>query len=452
MTAPSPALVVQRLRAARRDPLLMNSALILVTTLLMAAGGALFWVIAARLASPEAVGLAGSLVAAGDALALFAQLGLNVALVRTMSTSSRQAADVSAASLVVGIAGLVFAGGYALLLPMVSPRLADVLHSPWMIAVYALLVAGTAINVLSDSIFLAVDRVRAFLVTNGIVMGILKCSLPFALAGAGAAGLYSSVGTAYLLVGLVSLWIILRRLGGHIGFAPSVELRRARHFAGATYVTYLLAVLPLLVLPVIVINALGPAHAGTWFISFQVASLLNAVILAVANATYAESERARHDRHHVVRKGGLTLMGVSVAGALAMLVLAPYFLAIFGDHYQGEGTATLRVLALATVAAAFDYWGMIRLRLAHDLKVMILVQAAGTTVMLVLAVVAAPHGIIWVAAAWGVGHVVVGVLGAVVTSTVVPFDDDRPEETEETAPVTGGIAPDGIGSTAGDPA
>ena len=48
----------------------------------MAGGGAVFWVIAARLATPEDVGLAGSLVAAADSLALFAQLGLNIALLR----------------------------------------------------------------------------------------------------------------------------------------------------------------------------------------------------------------------------------------------------------------------------------------------------------------------------------------------------------------------------------
>jgi len=55
-----------------------------------------------------------------------------------------------------------------------------------------------------------------------------------------------------------------------------------------------LTVLPLLVFPLIVINALGSAQGGAWFISYQVVTLLNAVILAVSNSTYAESERATH--------------------------------------------------------------------------------------------------------------------------------------------------------------
>ena len=93
------AALIAKLRAARSDQLLANSALIFLTTVLMAGGGALFWVIAARLATPEEVGLAGSLVAAADSLALFAQLGLNIAILRTMPTSDRKAADVLTASL-----------------------------------------------------------------------------------------------------------------------------------------------------------------------------------------------------------------------------------------------------------------------------------------------------------------------------------------------------------------
>ena len=87
----------------------------------MAGGGALFWVIAARLASPEDVGLAGSLVAAADSLALFAQLGLNIAMLRTMPTSSRKAADVRPPPSWCVVAGV---GVRARLLPAAAGHLA----------------------------------------------------------------------------------------------------------------------------------------------------------------------------------------------------------------------------------------------------------------------------------------------------------------------------------------
>lgn len=420
-----------KLRAVRADPMLMNSALMFATTILMAGGGAVFWVIAARLASPGDVGLAGSLVAAGDSLALFAQLGLNIALLRTMPTSSRKAADVVTASTVVVGAGAVFALVYALLLPLTSPRLADVLHSPLTIGVFCVLVAGTALNVLSDSVFLAINQVWSYLRLNGILMGLVKCVLPFLLAGAGALGLYGSVGGAILCCAVASVWVILRRVPGRRSLTPSPELLAARGFAAAGWVTYALTVLPLLVFPLIVINALGPDAGGAYFISFQVVTLLHAVILAVASSAYAEAEKATHDRHRVVRKGGVTLLVCAVAGALAMIVLAPYFLMIFGDHYVDSGTATLRVLSLAAVGAAFNYWSAMRLRLASNLAAMIGVQLVSTTVMLVLAVALAPYGTVWVAAAWGIGHAVGGALGYLVTATVARFPDEAPVVVED---------------------
>ncbi len=416
-----------KVRAVRSDQMLVNSALIFLTTVLMAGGGAVFWVIAARVASPEEVGLAGSLVAAADSLALFAQLGLNIALLRTLHTSERKAADVTTAALVVFLAGAGFALVYCLLLPVTSPRLTTVLGSPVTIGIYCVLVAGTAVNVLSDSVFLGINRVWSYLQFNGILLGLGKCVLPFLLAGAGALGLYGSVGGATLLCGAGSLWVIFRHLPGRRLRRPSQELLDSRRFAGAGYVSYVLTVLPLLVFPLLVINALGSAQGASYFISFQIVTLLNAVILAVTNSTYAESERARVGRHRVVRRGGATLLTCSLGGALAMFVLAPYFLAIFGEHYVTQGTTTLRILAFSTVGAAFNYWSAIRLRLASNLHAMILVQLLSTMVMLGMAVVVAPYGTGWVAAAWGIGHLVGGAVGWVVSVTVARFADVAPQ-------------------------
>src|SRR5689334_16443748 len=158
--------------------MLTNSVMLFGTSLLMAGFGALFWVLAARLQSPETVGLAGPLVATSDTLALFAQLGLNIALVRTMPRSDRKAADVIASVVVVACAGALFAAVFVLLLPWTSPRLHQALDSPLADVVFVCLVAATAINVLSDNVFLAIDRVRSYFFLNGFVLGVAKCALP----------------------------------------------------------------------------------------------------------------------------------------------------------------------------------------------------------------------------------------------------------------------------------
>lgn len=413
----------ERVTAVASDRLMVSSALMLLTTLLMAGGGALFWILAARLGSPEEVGLAGSLVASAETLALFAQLGLNIALVRTLPTSSRKGSDVLTAGLVVTTAGGLLALGYAMLLPLASPRLSEVLHSPWAIGVFAVLVSLTALNVVSDSVFLGLDRLGAYLLLNGVVLNLAKLGLLLLLVGAGALGLYGAAGGAAAMCGAASIWVVLRALTGRRTLRPSHELLAARSFAGASYAQYALAVLPLLVFPLLVVNALGAAEAGAYFVAFQVAMLLHAALLALANASYAQAERATSGRHRLMHRSARTLMGGTTIGAVAMAVLAPYLLWIFGGHYVEEGTATLRVLALAIVCASYNYWGALRLRLSRHLRAIVLVQLASTVTMLGLAWLLAPHGTEWVAGAWATGHLLGGVVGHVVSATVARFPD-----------------------------
>ncbi len=417
-----------RLQDLRSDRMLVNSVLLLTTTALMAAAGAVFWVVAARLHPPEVVGVAGSLVASADALALFAQLGLNIALVRTMQTSSRPAGDVLTAAAVVGTAGGTFALAFALLLPLTSPSIHGVLDSPLLVALFCVLVAATAVNVLSDNVFLAVDRVRSYLVLNGVLLGAAKLTLPFLLAGAGALGLYGSVGGAALLCGLASLWVLLRRLPGPRTFVPSVELRGARGFAGAGYVTYVLTVLPQMVLPLIVINALGTAEGAFFFVSVQVVALQNAVLLAVGSSMYAESERRPDQRTRAVARGGVTMAVAGVASAVVVVGVAPWLLAVFGPEYADQGSATLRVLALGVLGLGFNYWVAMRLRIAHHTRAMVVAQLVCTTAVLVLCSWAAPHGTVWTAAAWGGAQLAGGLVGLLISLTVAPLRDEAPAD------------------------
>jgi O-antigen/teichoic acid export membrane protein len=418
--------LTERLGAVRSDRLLVNSTLMFTTTLMMAAGGALFWVVAARVQTPENVGLAGSLVAAADAIALFAQLGLNITLLRTMPTSERRAADVATASLLVVTAGSAFALVYCLALPVASPTLHSVLDSPTRIAIFCVLVAATALNVLTDSVFLAINRVRSYLWLNGVLLGVTKCALPILLAGAGALGLYGSAGGAALVCGVASVLVIFRHVPGRRSLSPSRQLVSARRFAGAGYATYVLNVVPQLVIPLIIINSLGAARGAVFFLSSQIVMLQNAVILAVGNSMYAESQREPHRRLDVVRRGGVAMGVVALAGALVVLVMAPYFLQIFGAHYVHEGTATLRVLSLSVLALGFNYWSAMRLRIAHRLRAMIGVQLTSTIVVLALAWLAASHGTVWVALAWGVGQLIGGTVGYVASRTGDALHDEAP--------------------------
>jgi O-antigen/teichoic acid export membrane protein len=415
MTIPTPTLEAPP-DAPRRllsDPMLRNAALGLVLTGLMAGAGALFWVIAARLAPAADVGLAGSLVTATEALAVLSLLGYNVALVRTMPTSERPAADVRAAVSRVTLMAAGLALGYALLLPLTSPRLAEVVH-PAVVPLFALWVAATALNQLTDAVFLAVDRVVANLWVNGVAMGIVKCVLPFLMAGAGAFWLYGSVGTAAAIAALVSLAVIVARLPRGLWHQPSQQLRDQRRFAQAGYLFETLYLVPQLTFPLIVVNALGAEANARYFVSFQVVTMLNMLVYVVGHSMFASAERDPAHAHATVRRGGLTIVAATTAGAVALVVLAPYLLLVFGSGYADEGTDVLRILALGAFGVGINFWSAIRLRIANHLREGVAVQLLTTALMVAAALLVAPYGVEWVALVWGLGGLLGGVLGCAV--------------------------------------
>lgn len=416
-------------RGRFEDPLVANAVVIALTTAMMAAAGALFWVVAARLATPGAVGLAGSLVSATVTLSYLSQLGLNVTAVGALHRSDRPAADVSGAVLVVSVAGLVFGGGYVLLLPLVSPKLAAVLDSPWLVAGFVLLVAGTTVNQLTDSLFLGIRRVMLNLWVNGGLMSVVKCALPFVLVSAGAAGLFGAVGIASTVAAVVGVVLILRAVPGRPSLRVSAELSGAKRFAGAGYLTSVLDLVPQLVLPLLVVNFAGATASGVYFVSFQVATFLNSVVYAIGASMYAEGEASPpRDRPRVVRKAGLVLGGTVAAGSAVLVITAPFLLQVFGPEYAGTGVTTLRVMALASLGVAANFWSAIRLRLSRDSRAMIGVQLCTTVVLIGVALAVAGGGATYVAGAWGIGQLFGGVVGYVVSRTVAPVDAARPAD------------------------
>lgn len=419
--------VVRRLPGVARryydDPLLRNSSLITLTTIMMAAAGGIFWVMAARLQSPQNVGLAGSMVATTETLAIFSLVGFDVALTRTLPLVRHGSSDVVFGSAVVFVVALVLASGYVLLLPVTSPSLARVLHQPWPLVVFALLTAGTAVNLLADAIFLALDRVIQNLFSNGVVIGALKCTLPFLLAGGGAVGLYGAFGLATTIGAGVCVALIVRYLGRPLVGRATTELRSSRGHARAAYVSAVLLLAPNLLLPLIIINELGPAANGHFFVAWQVFMLLSAVVASVGHSLFAEASRRPEQARHLVRRSALVLGTVSVSGAVVLVLATPLLLRIFGGSYAEDATGALRMLALAGIAMATNTHASTALRIAGHRAAMVLVQLVSSLATVGTAYALAPHGITWVAFAVVVGYLVGGVVGQLALRTVAPVVD-----------------------------
>ncbi|TCJ30886.1 lipopolysaccharide biosynthesis protein [Nocardioides jejuensis] len=386
-----------------RDPVTADALLMTALTVALAGFGGLFWVIAGHLQNTHEVGVAGTLFSSIMVLCFAAQFGVDRTLLAAMPHSDRPGSDFLLAVLTSGTAGCVLGTAFGLVLPHVAPATGPALAGAHPF-VFGVLVAGAAVNLTTDAAFLSMRRVIDNFVITGIGMGLLKCGLPFLLAGSGAFGLVASVGLSTVIAALCCVVVIMRRLPRPQPLRHSALFRSELRLGASAWLANMVDFVPMLLLPVILVNAAGAAQNAIFFIGFQIVLMLNASAYVIGNAAFAEASRRPERAEEVIRHSAKVMAVVIGAGTVAVIVLARLLLLVFGSAYADQGVPTLRLLALGSVAMATAFWAITALRIRRRLRASVAVAIVSAGSATGLAFLLAGGGADATAVAWLAGH------------------------------------------------
>jgi len=221
------------------------------------------------------------------------------------------------------------------------------LKSPAFAAGFLLLAMGTGVAWILDAFFISEQRADGVLLRN-VAFNLVKLAVPLFIVyewGGRAVPLAWGVGLAASLA--VALAILPRRLSAHqpTGTAPP---RGAFGYAMRNYALNLSEFLPGLVLPIIVLDALGAEENARFFLAWTVATVAFLASKAIAQSAFAALVRDADAKAALAK--GLTLSTLLLAPpALVMYVAAPHLLGLFGAHYVAAA-GLLRLLALSVPA------------------------------------------------------------------------------------------------------
>ena len=396
----------------RRDELLRNSFYIMLATATMAALGLIFWLVNSRLYTPAEIGAATSLISAISLISYLSLFGFNTTIVRFLPSSLDRNRDINAGLIVVLLAGLTMAAAFVALLPWMAPELDFVRRSLPLAAAFCVMAAVSGANLFTDSIFIAVRAARYNFLLDGIVQGGTKVVLCLVFVGMGTYGIVASSGVAAGVAVGGSL-LVMRRL---VDYRPRLRLdwhavRGLAGFSAASYVANMLNLVPILVLPLVVLSALGAEEAGYYFVSFQIANLLNAIAYAVCQSLLAEGSYEDAELNQLVRRSAKVLGWAIVPAAVGVAVVGRWLLMIFGGAYSRHGWAVLTLLALAAVAVASYCWVGTLLKFSKQLSMLIWMEVVYAAVIVGLAIVLAHRGLVWVGFAWLAGNVAAAAVG-----------------------------------------
>jgi len=396
------------------DHLVGNALWIVLATFTQGTLGFVFWLLCAHLYSTSEIGVGTTLITATYMISFFALLGFNNSFVRFLPTSTDRSGEINSGVLIVFLTATALASVYVGLLPVVAPRLDFVDSSVFYFVAFVILNAFAAVNLVTDAVFIACRSAKFNFVIDGLLMGSTKLIVPGLLIAVGAFGIFLSYGIAACAGATVSLVLMVRYLNYRPAFQirPSA-VRKVMAFSAANYLANIFDLLPVLVLPLMIIDRLGTANAGYYFIAFQIANLLFAVGYAVSQSLNAEGSYGDQALSTLVRRIGL-LAAFTILPAAAVVALgSKLILGVFGGSYSHHAQGALIFFALAAPLVVVLGINTALLRITKQTLGLVLGNLTYAVVIIGLAFLWVDRGITWIGLAWLLGTVAACVVSGV---------------------------------------
>jgi O-antigen/teichoic acid export membrane protein len=352
------------------DPLSRGGLALMVNTALTGVLGYGYWIVAARLFSTYAVGVAGALASATTLFAGIGQLNLSGMLMRFLPTAREKSRRLVAVS-------YTFAAGASALIAAISVTVVRILASPTsslrldatQSAVLVAAVAAAAIFTIEDSVLIGLRRAVWVPAENG-AFGIAKIGLIILFAPIGTAfALYSAwMIPITLTIPVISFVLFVKflppkpttrrmaRLGR--SFRASIFRFAIGDAAGGLFTqawTYLL--------PILVTVSIGGTANALYYTSFLFSSTIDQVAVNYASSLTVEGAHSPNEIAALIRRALRHIFTIIVPAVGAIIVISPLLLRAFGDKYvRAVPLICMLLLACLPKAVSTVYYAYCRIQ------------------------------------------------------------------------------------------
>jgi O-antigen/teichoic acid export membrane protein len=374
--------------------------------------GFFFWGLATQLYAPAEIGLASSIISAVALVSLISGLGTGNGLIRFLPESVQPNRMVNSL-FIFNISSAILVGGVALLsLALFSPSLSflgqDVLL---VIGFLAYGITATFAGSLRWT-YLAL-RQASFAFWQAACTNGSRLVLLIVFTGFGVWGLVGSIWFAITVSILIGYFVFLPRAMPE--FRPSFtfsgsDLHLILPYSFGIYLAFLLIQAPTRLLPIIVLELIGPASAAHAQIALLIGGMLVTPGLALATSAFVEASNSPDSFLRIYSKAGLSGLLITVLSALFIFLVAKWFLLLFGPSYSVEGTTLLRWLAAAAplVVLVGIYFSLLRFQ-KHVKRLVILSSIIAISTLCSAVFLIPKIGIAAIGLGWFFGYLLVAI-------------------------------------------
>jgi O-antigen/teichoic acid export membrane protein len=354
MKAPPPSGLWAAVRGIwqQNQDLLRNGGSLIVTTGLSAAFGFIYWVVAAREFSQEAVGYGAAAISLQMLLGTIGEFGLGTMLIGELPRR-RGGGGLTIASIVASGVGSVILG---LVFPVVAilfgAHFPEITGTPVRLGLFVVGVALVAMMVVFDDATLGLMR-GGVQMSRNLAMAVIK----LALLPVAAVVLHDAFG-----VGIVLTWVIgtvlsipvalvmLKRGNSRILHRPDwTQLRQLSKLAMAHNWLNLAIATPPRIIPVLVTVFVSPSANAVFYVAWMLVSFLYMVPQCLSIVLFAIASAAPDVIAEKLRFVLRLSLYIGIPGMLALALLSHWVLEIFGPNYARTATIPLLLLILCYI-------------------------------------------------------------------------------------------------------
>lgn len=375
---------INRVIAFGRQSLVTNAAYLLGISAVNAMVGFLFWGITAHLYLPEDVGFTSAVISAAFLVCGLTDFGMSVGLFRYLPETPTPVKFLntifSFEVLTSILAGFIYLMGITIWSPSLTA-----LKSNWIFtASFLIYIIFYTLGSLVSRAFIARRKSLYALFFNFISNGS-RLILVVILVGFGTAGLLGSLTISFILASSISLLYLLPKIEPGYKLRPDFNwhiLSSILPYSLGNFVVGLFSMVSHRLLPLLVIETLGPTSSGHFYIAWMISELLASPNTALSDATFAEGSNTPEKLNaHLLRSTKIGL-GLTVPAAILVSIGSPYILRIFGPSYAQEASDLLRWLAFAAPLTVINGLFFTSMRVRKQVKKLVWVSAIPATITL----------------------------------------------------------------------
>lgn len=409
--------IQQTIRGEGRDKLVTNAAFLFGNTVVTSLAGLVFWTIATREFTPDQNGIATSVISIFQLLVNLSGLGLGMGLLRYVQEVKNSEDLFGTILSIVSITMTIVGGLFLAFIGLLSPTLAPIFSTPLL----KLVLLGWLLTSIYLAFFmnlLVAFRKTEFAFYQIAGFNLVRILAVFLFRGLGLWGLLGSIMLSNAVGLMMGVYFVSSKLDG---FRIRIGLRFKRIKEVVIYSlgenTYIfLNQVPALISVPMALEMVSEDMSAYVYIIWMLVALLSGIGIALGNSALVEGAHSPEQGLNIVKRAGLIAIGATVPIAAIFYLFPNKILAIFGPGYSENGSALLKLMAIAGPIVALNWVLLTYLRLKKMvlriviLSVFIATVSIGYTYFNLISVGILAIGQGWIIAQLSVAIYIVGLI------------------------------------------